>query len=80
VAIARAMACQPPILLGDELTGNLDTEMTKETFGLLRNLNDNGTTVVYVTHDLALAEHAPRVITVRDGLITGYKRNRDTRP
>jgi putative ABC transport system ATP-binding protein len=71
VAIARAMACQPPILLGDEPTGNLDTEMSREMFGLLRSLNDNGTTVVYVTHDLALAEKASRIVSVRDGLITG---------
>jgi putative ABC transport system ATP-binding protein len=74
VAIARAMACQPPILLGDEPTGNLDTEMTQEMFGLLRNQNGTGTTVVYVTHDLALAEIAPRIVTVRDGLITGDTR------
>jgi putative ABC transport system ATP-binding protein len=74
VAIARAMACQPPILLGDEPTGNLDTEMTQEMFGLLKNQNGTGTTVVYVTHDLALAEMAPRIVTVRDGLITGDSR------
>jgi putative ABC transport system ATP-binding protein len=76
VAIARAMACQPPILLGDEPTGNLDTDMTREMFGLLRRLNEYGTTVVFVTHDLALAEHAPRVVSVRDGQITGDKRAR----
>jgi len=71
VAIARAMACQPPILLGDEPTGNLDTEMTREMFSLLKGLNEDGTTVVYVTHDLALAEMASRIVSVRDGLITG---------
>jgi putative ABC transport system ATP-binding protein len=74
VAIARAMACQPPILLGDEPTGNLDTEMTQEMFGLLKVLNENGTTVVYVTHDLALADKASRIVSVRDGLITGETR------
>jgi putative ABC transport system ATP-binding protein len=74
VAIARAMACQPPILLGDEPTGNLDTEMTQEMFGLLKSQNGAGTTVVYVTHDLVLAEVAPRIVTVRDGLITGDSR------
>ncbi len=71
VAIARAMACDPPVLLGDELTGNLDTGMARNMFGLLRALNGNGTTVVYVTHDQALAEMASRVVSVRDGLITG---------
>jgi putative ABC transport system ATP-binding protein len=75
VAIARAMACQPPILLGDEPTGNLDTEMTEEMLGLLKGLNDSGTTVVYVTHDLSLAQRARRIVSVRDGEITGDKRS-----
>ncbi len=70
VAIARAMACQPPILLGDEPTGNLDTGLAQEMFELLKDLNENGTTVVYVTHDQALAGMASRVVSVRDGLIT----------
>jgi putative ABC transport system ATP-binding protein len=69
VAIARAIACQPPILLGDEPTGNLDTGMAMDMFKLLKNLNDQGTTVVYVTHDPALARLADRVVSVRDGLI-----------
>jgi putative ABC transport system ATP-binding protein len=71
VAIARAMACDPKILLGDEPTGNLDTATAKEMFGLLSELNEAGTTVIYVTHDLALAAAATRVVTVRDGLIVG---------
>jgi putative ABC transport system ATP-binding protein len=71
VAIARAMACAPPILLGDEPTGNLDTQMAREMFGLLKDLNQNGTAVVYVTHDPALAAMASRIVSVQDGLITG---------
>jgi putative ABC transport system ATP-binding protein len=71
VAIARAMACQPPILLGDEPTGNLDTTMARDMFGLLKGLNRSGTTVVYVTHDQALAGLASRIVSVRDGLIVG---------
>jgi putative ABC transport system ATP-binding protein len=71
VAIARAMACDPPILLGDEPTGNLDTHLAREMFGLLKGLNETGTTVVYVTHDLALAQLASRIVSVQDGLITG---------
>jgi putative ABC transport system ATP-binding protein len=71
VAIARAMACGPPILLGDEPTGNLDTSLAQEMFGLLKGLNENGTTVVYVTHDKALAGLAGRIVSVRDGLIVG---------
>jgi putative ABC transport system ATP-binding protein len=70
VAIARAMACQPPILLGDEPTGNLDSGMAMDMFKLLKALNEQGTTVVYVTHDPALARLAGRVVSVRDGLIT----------
>jgi putative ABC transport system ATP-binding protein len=69
VAIARAMATQPPILLGDEPTGNLDSQTAGQMFGLLSSLHDTGTTVVYVTHDQALAPMASRVIAVRDGLI-----------
>jgi putative ABC transport system ATP-binding protein len=71
VAIARAMANQPPILLGDEPTGNLDTKLAREMFELLQGLNRAGTTVVYVTHDQALAGMASRIVSVRDGLITG---------
>ena len=71
VAIARAMANRPPILLGDEPTGNLDTKLAREMFELLRGLNRAGTTVVYVTHDQALAAMASRIVSVRDGLITG---------
>jgi putative ABC transport system ATP-binding protein len=69
VAIARALACEPRILLGDEPTGNLDTGTARQMFELLRALNDAGTTVVYVTHDLGLAAQASRVVTVRDGRI-----------
>jgi putative ABC transport system ATP-binding protein len=75
VAIARAMACQPPVLLGDEPTGNLDTELTAEMLSLLKGLNGAGTTVVYVTHDLSLAEQAQRIVSVRDGQIIGDNRS-----
>ena len=64
------MACQPPILLGDEPTGNLDSGMAMDMFKLLKGLNERGTTVVYVTHDPALARLAHRIVSVRDGLIT----------
>ena len=74
VAIARAIACQPPVLLGDEPTGNLDTGMAMDMFKLLKNLNDQGTTVVYVTHDPVLARLAGRIVSVRDGMVTGETR------
>ena len=63
------MACEPPVLLGDEPTGNLDTALAREMFDLLKGLNENGTTVVYVTHDQSLAALASRIVSVRDGVI-----------
>ena len=75
VAIARAMACEPRILLGDEPTGNLDTATARQMFDLLANLNEAGTTVVYVTHDPTLAALASRTVTVRDGEIADDARS-----
>lgn len=67
VAIARALACDPAILVADEPTGNLDTDTAEEMFSVLEDVNDQGTTVVYVTHDRDLAERAHRVATILDG-------------
>lgn len=69
VAIARALAADPPLLIGDEPTGNLDTQTAAEMFDLLDRLNGEGTTVLYVTHDLELAARAHRVVTIRDGVV-----------
>jgi putative ABC transport system ATP-binding protein len=69
VAIARALSSDPPILMGDELTGNLDSDTAEEMFNLLTRLNQAGTTIVYVTHDNGLAARSPRVVTIRDGLV-----------
>ena len=69
VAIARALAADPPLLIGDEPTGNLDTRTAAEMLDLLRRLNDDGTTVLFVTHDLELAGRAHRVVTIRDGVV-----------
>jgi len=69
VALARAMACRPRILIGDEPTGNLDSQTARGMFGLVQDLNAAGTTVIFVTHDPALAALAPRLVTVRDGRI-----------
>ena len=60
VAIARALAADPKLLVGDEPTGNLDTQTAAEMFELLQRLNDEGKTVLYVTHDLELAARADR--------------------
>lgn len=69
VALARAMACRPRILIGDEPTGNLDSETAREMFRLLAGLNAAGTTVIFVTHDQGLAALASRLVTVHDGRI-----------
>jgi putative ABC transport system ATP-binding protein len=71
VAIARALASDPKLIIGDEPTGNLDTQTAGEMFELLHRLNDEGKTVLYVTHDLDLAARASRIVTIRDGLVVG---------
>lgn len=68
-AIARALANDPPLLLADEPTGNLDTETAAAIDDLFRGLIERGKTLVIVTHDVALAGHAGRVIHLRDGLV-----------
>ena len=71
VAIARALAADPKLVVGDEPTGNLDSHTAGEMFELLQRLNDEGKTILYVTHDLDLAARATRVVTIRDGLVVG---------
>jgi putative ABC transport system ATP-binding protein len=66
-AIARAIVNQPPILLADEPTGNLDSRTSREIMLLLQRLKDDGTTVVMVTHSLECAGYADRVMQVADG-------------
>jgi putative ABC transport system ATP-binding protein len=68
VAIARSLANDPPLLIGDEMTGDLDTATSYEVMGLIEQLNrERGTTVVYVTHDPRMSKFAHRVINMRDG-------------
>ena len=67
VAIARALANNPPILIGDEMTGDLDSETGFAIMRLVQELNKEGMTVVFVTHDPRMAEYAGRVVQLRDG-------------
>jgi putative ABC transport system ATP-binding protein len=69
VAIARSLAADPKLIVGDEPTGNLDTVTAAEMFDLLTALNREGKTVMFVTHDRELASRAQRVVTIRDGLV-----------
>jgi putative ABC transport system ATP-binding protein len=70
VALARAFMGRPPLLMADEPTGNLDTTNGAHVLELLLDLNRReGTTLVLVTHDSALAQHADRIVTLRDGVV-----------
>jgi putative ABC transport system ATP-binding protein len=69
VAIARALICNPSILLADEPTGNLDTKTTDEILGLFDRLHNEGQTIIMVTHEENVAQHAKRIIKMKDGMI-----------
>jgi putative ABC transport system ATP-binding protein len=66
-AIARALANDPPVIVGDEPTGNLDTTTANEVFALFKSLVDQGKTLVIVTHDRSLSERTERVLHLLDG-------------
>ncbi len=80
VAIARALVNQPPIILADEPTGNLDTETGEDIMRLFQDLNEDGQTIVMVTHNPENIKYAGRVISLRDGLIidTDLFKNKST--
>jgi len=69
-AIARALANDPPLLVGDEPTGNLDSRTAGDVFDLFNKLVDEGKTMLMVTHDKELARRVPRVVEITDGKIT----------
>lgn len=73
VAIARALVNNPPIILADEPTGNLDTASGKEIMDILKKLNDNGSTIILITHDNTIAAQTHRVIRINDGEIAVRK-------
>ena len=70
-AIARALANDPPLLVGDEPTGNLDSKTADQVFALFGDLSRRGKTLMMVTHDRELATRIPRVVRVQDGMIRG---------
>ena len=83
VAIARALVTEPSIIMADEPTGNLDTKSGEEVLRIFEQLNQQGITIIFVTHDPEIADYSRRTIHIRDGLIekdepsngNGYHRN-----
>ncbi len=75
VAIARALVNRPPLILADEPTGNLDSKASVEIMDLLHNLHGQGVTIVMVTHEPDIAQHAQRVICVKDGQVISEGRD-----
>ncbi len=69
VAIARALVGSPSLILADEPTGNLDTKTSEAIVELIESLNEGGTTIVVITHNHEVADHFPRTVTLRDGLV-----------
>lgn len=76
VAVARALVNHPSIILADEPTGNLDSKTSIEIMNLFNDIHANGNTVILVTHEEEIAEHAHRIIRLRDGIIESDNSNR----
>ncbi|MBK8196484.1 MAG: ABC transporter ATP-binding protein [Lewinellaceae bacterium] len=75
VAVARALVNDPAIILADEPTGNLDTKTSYEIMGLFEDIHKSGNTVIIVTHEHDIAQHAHRIVRLRDGLIESDQPN-----
>ena len=74
VAIARAMVNKPSILFADEPTGNLDSKTENEVMGLFKELNEDGQTIIVITHEEDIANQSKRIINIKDGLIESDSR------
>jgi putative ABC transport system ATP-binding protein len=79
VAIARGLAMNPSILLADEPTGNIASAQAEEVMAIFQEVNDQGHTVIMITHEPDIAEHAKRIIVVKDGNIISDKANKKQR-
>lgn len=79
VAVARALINNPSIILADEPTGNLDTKTSIEIMGLIEDIHAKGNTIIIVTHEEDIAQHAHRIVRMRDGLIEEDYLNQDIR-
>lgn len=75
VAVARALVNDPAIILADEPTGNLDTKTSYEIMGLFEQIHAQGNTIILVTHEQDIAQHAHRIVRLRDGLIESDEMN-----
>lgn len=76
VAVARALVTNPSIILGDEMTGNLDSKTSEEIMEFMKQLNAEGRTIIFVTHTPEIGQYAQKIIEMRDGLIIKEVMNR----
>lgn len=79
VAIARSLVMNPALIMADEPTGNIATSQAEEIMEIFQNLNDEERTIVMITHEADIAEHAKRIILIRDGKIVSDKKNNQKR-